>query len=73
MTMNNDNANTTSSPVRVGTIVWGIFLVGVAALFFAGAQFDLAGFNPAVVATWAVLGLGALAVIGGLVGALVRR
>jgi hypothetical protein len=68
---NNDNA--AKSPVRVGTIVWGFILVAVAAFFFAGAQFDLAGFNPAVVATWSVLGVGALAVIGGVVGALFRR
>jgi hypothetical protein len=68
----NDN-NPTQSPVRVGTIVWGFILLGVAALFFAGIQFDLAGVNPAVVATWAVLGVGALAVIGGVLGALFRR
>jgi len=68
----NDN-NATQSSVRVGTIVWGFILIGVAALFFAGTQFDLAGFNPAVVATWAVLGVGALAVIGGVLGALFRR
>ena len=68
-----DNNNGTSSPVRVGTIVWGFILVGIAALFFACAQLDLAGFNPAIVATWAVLGVGALAVIGGVIGALVRR
>ena len=72
MAIDNNN-NATSSPVRVGTIVWGFILVGIAALFFAWAQFDLAGFNPAIVATWAVLGVGALAVIGGVVGALVRR
>lgn len=68
-----DNNNNAGSPVRVGTIVWGFILVGIAALFFAWAQFDLAGFNPAIVATWAVLGVGALAVIGGVVGALARR
>ena len=71
MAIDNDNAG--KSPVRVGTIVWGFILVAVAAFFFAGAQLDLAGFNPAVVATWSVLGVGALAVIGGLLGALVRR
>jgi hypothetical protein len=68
-----DNNNNSSSPVRVGTIVWGFILVGIAALFFAWAQFDLAGFNPAVVVTWSVLCLGALAVIGGLIGAVTRR
>ncbi|MEO6504852.1 MAG: hypothetical protein ABIW36_08830 [Terrimesophilobacter sp.] len=69
MTIDNNN---TTSPVRVGTIVWGFILVGIAALFFIGAQFDLAGFNPAVVATWAVLLVGVLAVIGGVVAALFR-
>ena len=44
--------------------------MGIAALFFAGAQFDLARFNPAILATWVVLGIGALAVMGGLAGAL---
>lgn len=68
-----DNNNDAGSPVRVGTIVWGFIIVGIAALFFAWAQFDLAGFNPAIVATWAILGLGALAVVGGVVGALFRR
>jgi hypothetical protein len=68
-----DNNNDAGLPVRVGTIVWGFIIVGIAALFFAWAQFDLAGFNPAIVATWAILGLGTLAVIGGVVGALFRR
>ncbi|GAB3039221.1 hypothetical protein GCM10027052_19060 [Parafrigoribacterium mesophilum] len=68
-----DDNNGSGSPVRVGTIIWGFILVAIAAFFFAGTQFDLAGFNPAVVATWSVLGLGALAVIGGVAGALFRR
>ena len=71
MTIDDDKA--LASSVRVGTIVWGFILVGIAVLFFAAAQFDLARFNPAIVATWAVLGIGALAVIGGLAGAMFRR
>jgi hypothetical protein len=71
--MDIDNNDTTNSPVRVGTIIWGFILVAIAALFFTWTQFDLAGFDPAIVATWSVLGIGALAVIGGVVGALSRR
>jgi hypothetical protein len=60
-------------PVRVGTVVWGLILIGLAAMFFVFAQFDLSGFNPAIILTWVVLGVGALAVVGGIVGALMRR
>jgi hypothetical protein len=60
-------------PARVGTIVWGFLLIGLAAVFFVTAQFDLGRFNPAVIAVWAVLGIGVLTVIGGLAGALLRR
>jgi hypothetical protein len=60
-------------PVRTGTVVWGFILIGIAALFFAGTQIDLGGLDPAVVAVWVVLGIGVLAVIGGLIGMLVRR
>jgi hypothetical protein len=60
-------------PVRVGTVVWGFILLGLAAMFFVFAQIDLTRFNPAIILTWIILGIGALAVVGGIVGAVVRR
>jgi hypothetical protein len=60
-------------PVRVGTVVWGFMLLGLAAMFIVFAQIDLSRFNPAIVLTWVILGIGALAVVGGVVGALMRR
>ena len=71
--MSIDNDKAASSPARVGTIVWGFILVGIAALFFASAQFELDRLNPAILATWVVLSIGALALMGGLAGALLRR
>jgi amino acid transporter len=65
--------STSARPVRVGTVVWGFTLLGLAAMFFVFAQFDLSGSNAAVILTWVILGVGALAVVGGIVGALVRR
>jgi hypothetical protein len=64
---------TSARPVRVGTVVWGFIIIGLAAMFFTFAQFDLSRFNPAIVLTWVILGVGALAVVGGIVGALLRR
>jgi hypothetical protein len=66
-------APTSARPVRVGTVVWGFILLGLAAMFFVFAQFDLSGSNAAIILTWVILGVGALAVVGGIVGALVRR
>jgi hypothetical protein len=60
-------------PVRVGTVVWGFILLGLATMFFVFAQINLSRFNPAIVLTWVILGVGALAVVGGIVGALLRR
>jgi hypothetical protein len=76
--MNNDAnitgpANDRSSSVRVGTIVWGFLLIGLAAWFFLVAQVDLSRFDPGIIAAWAVLGIGALALVGGLLGAVLRR
>jgi hypothetical protein len=75
MTLNettNDNSRTTDRPVRLGTVVWGFLLIGLAALFFAIARFDFSAFQPGVVAAWAVLGIGALALVGGVLGAILR-
>jgi hypothetical protein len=66
-------APASARPVRVGTVVWGFILIGLAAMFFTFAQVDLSRFNPAIVLTWVILGVGALAVVGGIVGALLRR
>ena len=60
-------------PVRVSTVVWGFILLGLAAMFFVFAQLDLSRFNPAIILTWVILGIGALAVVGGIAGALFRR
>ena len=60
-------------PVRVSTVVWGFILLGLAAMFFVFAQLDLSRFNPAIILTWVILGIGALAVVGGIAGALLRR
>lgn len=58
--------------VRIGTVVWGFIIIGVAVLFFLGSQWDLGRFNPALVTAWTILGVGSLAVMGGLVAALLR-
>jgi hypothetical protein len=60
-------------PVRVSTVVWGFILLGLAAMFFVFAQLDLSRFNPAIILTWVILGIGTLAVVGGIAGALLRR
>ena len=59
--------------VRIDTIVWGFILLGIAAFFFTLVQFDLSRFNPGVIAAWVAIGIGSLVIVGGLVGALVRR
>jgi hypothetical protein len=68
---------TTENPsprnVQVATVVWGFILIGIAAGFFAFAQFDLSGVGPGVIIAWIVLGIGALAIVGGLLGALFRH
>ncbi|HEU0256533.1 MAG TPA: hypothetical protein VFQ96_01690 [Microbacteriaceae bacterium] len=60
-------------PVRVGTVVWGFLLVGIAAVFFTASQVDLSGVSPALIAVWVVLGIGAITITGGVTGALLRR
>ena len=69
MTTDNPSART----VRVATVVWGFILMGIAAAFFAFAQFDLSGVAPGVIVAWIVLGIGALAIVCGLLGALFRH
>jgi hypothetical protein len=59
--------------VRAGTIVWGFLLFAIAALFFAGAQLDLSKYDGMVITTWVVLIVGALTLLGGILGALLHR
>lgn len=59
--------------VRGATVAWGFILMAIAAWFFTFAQVDLSGVAPGVLIAWVVLGIGSLAIIGGLVGALFRR
>lgn len=79
MTDHIDTASTTSvvgeqpRTVRISTVIWGFILLSIAALFFTIAQFDLTRVNPGIVAAWVVIGIGSLAIVGGLIGAAVRR
>ena len=57
---------------RIHTVVWGVLLVGIAALFLVGTLVDLSLFNPAVVVAVAVASLGTLLVLGGAAAALIR-
>lgn len=59
--------------VQVPTVVWGFILIAFAAWCFAFARIDLSGVAPGVVVAWVVLGVGGLAIVGGLVGLLFRR
>lgn len=60
-------------PVRAGTVVWGVIMVAVAAMFFATTRLDLDEVSGWVVVAWGVLALGAVLVIGGLIAAATRR
>lgn len=66
-------ATTDSRPVRAGTVIWGVIMVAIAAMFFATAQLDLDAVSGWVVLAWGVLALGAVLVVGGLIAALTRR
>jgi hypothetical protein len=59
--------------IRVGTIIWGLILVAVAALYVGNAIFDLDAVDGWKVITWGALALGALLVVGGLIAAATRR
>lgn len=60
-------------PVRIGTVVWGFIVIGIAALFFVSSQIDLGPEGLAFLAVWAVLGIGVLAIVGGVIGAIFRH
>lgn len=60
-------------PVRAGTVIWGVIMVAIAAMFFATAQLDLDEMSGWVVLAWGILALGAVLVVGGVIAALTRR
>lgn len=60
-------------PVRAGTVIWGVIMVAIAAMFFATAQADLDEVSGWVILAWGVLALGAVLVVGGVIAALTRR
>lgn len=71
--MSNTTDKDSPRTIRVATVVWGFILMAIAAWFFTFAQIDLSGVAPGVVVAWVALGIGVLAIVGGLVGALFRR
>ena len=56
------------SPARVGTIVWGLIVVALAALIII-AQLGIVALNGTYVAIGLMIGAGAALVIGGLLSA----
>jgi hypothetical protein len=60
-------------PVRAGTVIWGVIMVAIAAMYFAITQVDLDEVSGWVILAWSILALGAMLVVGGLVAALTRR
>ena len=66
-------AETDARPVRAGTVIWGVILVAIAAMYFAITQVDLDEVSGWVILAWSILALGAVLVVGGLVAALTRH
>ena len=66
-------ADTEARPVRAGTVIWGVIMVAIAAMFFATAQLDLDEVSGWVVVAWGILALGAVLVVGGVIAALSKR
>jgi len=64
---------TDARPVRAGTVIWGVIMVAIAAMFFATAQLDLDRISGWVILAWGALALGAVLVVGGLIAAMTRR
>lgn len=71
--MSNTSEKDAPRAVQVPTVVWGFILIAIAVWCFAFSQVDLGDVSPGVVITWIVLGIGSLAIVGGLVGVLFRR
>jgi hypothetical protein len=66
-------ATTDARSVRPGTVIWGVIMVAIAAMFFAVAQVDLDEVSGWVVLAWGILALGAVLVVGGLIAAVTQR
>ena len=60
-------------PVRIATVIWGFILLSIGALFFAATQIDLTNANLGIISAWAVIGIGSLSIVGGLIGTAMRR
>ena len=57
--------------IKVATVVWGVILLVIAGIAFAGAAFTPTVYDAAFVA-WAVVGLGTLLVLAAVVGGIAR-
>ncbi|WP_166876108.1 MULTISPECIES: hypothetical protein [unclassified Salinibacterium] len=57
---------------RVSTIVWGCFILAVAAAFLVGSLADLSALNPTVLVVGAIGGIGAVLVLGGILGLILK-
>ncbi|MCU1574102.1 MAG: hypothetical protein JWO93_2184 [Micrococcaceae bacterium] len=62
----------TDRPMRVGTVVWGLVIVALAALLVVVQQAGLR-LDPGQVVIWLLLGAGAAMVLGGAASAARRR
>ena len=71
--MSNPSEKEEPRTVQVATVVWGLILIGISAGALTFTQVAVSGVAPGVVVAWAVLAIGVLAIVGGLVGALFRR
>lgn len=60
-------------PVRIATVIWGFILLSIAALFFAITQIKVTNVNLGIIGAWVVIGIGSLAIVGGLIGTAMRR
>ncbi|TSE17841.1 hypothetical protein B1A87_002020 [Arthrobacter sp. KBS0703] len=63
-----DRRDPSSSPARVGTIVWGLVVLALAALIII-SQLGLVALNGTYVLIGLMIGAGAALVIGGLLSA----
>lgn len=68
-----DAAPAGSRPARASTIVWGMILLVVAALYAARLLIDFDLVDPVPALAWGITGLGAAVVVVGLIAAATRR
>jgi len=66
-----EQKNTMSPRVAVPSVVWGIIVLVIAGIAFAGSVVDLREVTGASI-VWIVIGVGALLVIAALIGAVAR-